>query len=130
MAGQLIAAILGLIKRGELSKASENLNDIYYDILKQDAAFFREIPEEKLTETLLQEHNYTNGHIEILAGLFHAEAELRLAKGDNSGCVEYSRKSLRLFEFIDRAQKTYSLEREIMMNSIRERIRYYNSPGS
>jgi hypothetical protein len=122
MIGDLIASILGLIKKGDYKKASEQLGKIYYDILKEDAAFFRTIPEDDLTHKLLKEHNYTNGHLEILAELFNAEADLELAQGNRSGSLEYSKKSIILFEFIDREQKTYSTDRDEKMTAIRNRI--------
>jgi hypothetical protein len=122
MIGDLIASILGLIKKGDYQKASEQLGKIYYDMLKEDAAFFRTIPADELTHKLLKEHNYTNGHLEILAELFNAEAELELAQGNRSGSLEYSRKSIILFEFIDREQKTYSTDRDEKMTAIRNRI--------
>lgn len=75
-----------------------------------------------MTHKLLYEHNYTNSHLEILAELFNAEAELTFAQGKKSESIEYSRKSLILFEFIDADQKTYSLERINKMESIRKRI--------
>jgi len=122
MFGELLRGIIGLIRKGEYNKASEQIGRVYYDILKEDASFFRTIPEEELTHKLLLEHNYTNGHLEILAELFNAEAELSLAQGNKSGSIEYSRKSLILFEFIDADQKIYSLERINKMESIRKRI--------
>lgn len=122
MLGDLLAGIFGLIRKGDVTQASENLERIYYDILKDDASFFRSIPKEDLTHKLLDEHNYTNGHLEILAELFNAEAELALAKGNMPGAMEYSEKSLLLFEFIDLEQKTLSMERLEKMTAIRERI--------
>lgn len=122
MLGTLIAGILGLIKKGDYKQATEQLGNIYYDMLKEDAVFFRAVPEEELTHKLLDEHNYTNGHLEILAELFNAEAELELAQGNKSGSLEYSRKSLILIEFIDAEEKTYSPERINKMTAIRERI--------
>ena len=122
MLGDLIAAVLGLIKKGDYKRASEQLGKIYYDMLKEDAAFFRTIPADELTHKLLKEHNYTNGHLEILAELFNSEAELEFAQGNRSGCLEYSTKSLILFEFIDNEQKTYSLAKTEKMNAIRNRI--------
>ncbi len=91
-------------------------------MLKEDASFFRSIPKEDLTHKLLEEHNYTNGHLEILAELFNAEAELAAAEGNLKGCLEYSEKSLLLFEFIDLQQKTLSLDRLDKMTAIRDRI--------
>ena len=122
MLGELIGALLGLIKKGDYKLASEQLGKMYYDFLKQDAAFFSLIPEEELTHKLLKEHNYTYGHLEILAELFNVEAELKLAQGNKAGCHEYSVKALTLFEFIDREQKIYSLEREKKMMAIRKRL--------
>jgi len=122
MLGNLIAAVLGLVKKGDYYKASEELGRIYYDMLKEDAAFFRDIPAGELTSKLMNEHNFTNGHLEILAELFNAEAELELAQGNKSGSLEYSKKSLLLFEFIDLEQRTLYPERLGKMAAIRKRI--------
>jgi hypothetical protein len=122
MIGDLIAGVLGLIKKGDLNKASEQIERICYDMLKQDSSFFRNIPAGELTDKLVSEHNYTNGHLEILAELFNAEAELEMAQGNMAGSLEYFLKSLTLFKFIDTEQKTYSSERIIKMTSIAERI--------
>jgi hypothetical protein len=122
MFGEMIAVILGLIKKGEYKQASLRLDKIYYDMLKQDSSFFHRIPEEELTNKLLNEHNFTNGHLEILAGLFDAEAELKLAQGNRTESLEYSRKSLIIYEFIDKEFKIYSQERIDRMSAIRERL--------
>lgn len=122
MIAKMIAGILGKIINKDYSSAAEELGNIYYDILKQDASFFSSIPEDKLTNTLLQEHNYTNDHLAVLAELFNAEAELALAQDNKPTGLEFSRKALRLFEFIDTEQKTFSLERINKMDSIRKRI--------
>jgi len=122
MLGDLLRALFGLIEKGELGTASDNLERIYYDMLKQDAAFFRNIPAEDLAKKLLQEHNYTGGHLEILAELFRAEAELSYAKGKQDDCIEFSRKSLMLFEFTERETKTFSPERFGKMEELRKRL--------
>jgi hypothetical protein len=122
MLGDLISAVFGLARKGDFQQATEKLERIYYDMLKEDAAFFRSIPKEDLTHKLLDEHNYTNGHLEILAELFNAEAELAFAQGNPHGCLEYSEKALLLFEFIDLKQKTLSMDRLDKMSNIRDRI--------
>jgi hypothetical protein len=119
---KFLGEVLGLIKKGDLKKASDQLEDGYNTFLREDSSFFKSIPEDKLTQNLLLEHNYTNGHLEILAELFNAEAELDMAKGEKSDCLEYSRKAIILFEFIDNEQKTYSVERLDKMAGIRKRI--------
>ena len=121
--GDLIRGIFGLIKNGNFEQARQKLDDLYYEVLKEDAAFFSVIPEDKITQKLLIEHNYTNGHLEILAKLLFAESELALATGYRSESLEYSRKSLTLLAFIDSEYKLYSQERLDTMEKIRERIK-------
>jgi hypothetical protein len=122
MFGELLAGIMGLIRKGEYTRASDQIGRVYNDMLKEDASFFRALPENDLTKSLLENHNYTNGHLEILAELFNAEAELSLARGNRAGSLEFSRKSLILFEFVDADQKTYSLERVNKIETIKQRI--------
>jgi hypothetical protein len=124
MIGDFIAAIMGLIREGKLEEAEERLSNLYYDVLKEDAAFFRNLKKEDLTNKLLENHNYTNSHLEILAELFNAEAELNLSRKDFHLCFDYSQKSLIIFEFVDAEQKLYSPERISKMESIRKRIEW------
>jgi len=119
---KFISEFLGLIKKGELKEASDKLENAYNTFLKEDAVFFRSIPAGELTNKLLKEHNYTNGHLEVLAELFNAEAELRLARNDRPGCLEFSEKSLIIFEFLDKEYKTYSMERINRMDNLRNLI--------
>ncbi len=120
---RVLAVILGLMKKGDFRKAAENLENTYHNLLKEDAAYFRQIPEEDLTSDLLEKHNYTNVHLEVLAELFNAEAELCLTQNDRSSCLAYSRKSLLLFRFIDTEYKTYLQERLDKIKTIEARIR-------
>lgn len=123
MLGDLIAGILGLIKKGDIEHATGKLENLYQKMLQEDSSFFRDIPENELTDTLLHKHNYTNGHLEVLAELFNAEAELCLAQNNKSGSLEYSRKSLRLFIFIESEYRLYSQDRIDKMEVIRERLK-------
>ena len=128
MLGDMLAAIFGLVRKGDFEQATEKLERIYYDVMKEDASFFRSIPKEDLTHKLLEEHNYTNGLLEILAELFNAEAELAGAMGNSTECLEYSEKSLLLFEFVDLHQKTLSMDRLDKMTIIRDRIYKLRNP--
>lgn len=100
MLSDLITGIFGLIKKGEFQQASKQLENAYFDYLKEDAAYFRNIKKENLTTDLIKKHNYTNGHLEILSELFFTEAELLYANGNQGESIEYYEKSLMLFEFV------------------------------
>lgn len=124
---KFLAVVFGLMKKGEYQEASEHLEKTYYELLKQDAAYFRKIPQDDLTSDLLKKHNYTNGHLEILAELFNAEAEIRKAKGDIKGNISFSQKSLILYRFVDKELRTYSQERLDKIARIESRIKELGS---
>ena len=102
MMGDLIAAIVGLLKRKEPEQAERLLERGYMEFLHKDASFFQLIPKDQLTNHLLETHNYTNGHLEILSELFYAEAIVKEAKGDQTGAKTYFEKSLILLELPSR----------------------------
>ena len=122
MLAELIAGILGLIKSGKFEQASESLENAYFDFLKQDAAFFRSIPKEKLTDELLALHDFTNDHLEILSELFHAEAQLHHSQKHFPPSLEYFEKALILQEFIAKQSKAYSVDKQEKINALRLKI--------
>jgi hypothetical protein len=122
MLGDLIRGILGLITRGDLKQADEKLSEAYYTMLRKDAWVFQNIPIHELTKRLLEEHNFTNGHLEILAELFYAEANLKSARKKFADSLLYLEKSLVLFEFVDQTGRTFSNDRQEKMEQIRKRI--------
>jgi hypothetical protein len=122
MIGELIAGILGLIKKGEFEQASQSIENAYLNILKEDASLFRRINKEKLTEELIKVHNYTNDHLEILSELFYAEAELLFAKNMYKESLEYYEKTLLLCKYVEKESKSFSQERHIKLLQIQNRI--------
>ena len=122
MIADLIALILGLIKKGNIPQATKLLDNAYREFLKEDASFFRNLPKEKLTDELLSEHNYSNDHLKILSELFFAEGEIHYAKEENRRAFEYYEKSLLLLEFTEQNSNTFSLTNESRMNKIKEKI--------
>lgn len=122
MIAELIAGILGLIKKGEFEKASAAIDQVYYDMLKEDAAFFRNIELDKLTDKLIQEHNYTKDHLEILAELFFVDAELNKAKKEEELALFNYKKSLKLFEFILNDSAIFSIDKQSKISTIEKEI--------
>jgi tetratricopeptide (TPR) repeat protein len=122
MFGELIRAIIGYITRGDYQLAQEKLTEAYLTFLRKDVSFFMNIPTEELSTTLMADHNYTNGHLEILAELFYAEALLHDAKGDPAESLIFYEKALKLFTFTDEANRTYSDDRIEKISRIRTRM--------
>jgi hypothetical protein len=122
MMAELIAGILGLIKKGDFKTASQSIDNAYQDLLEKDAAFFNNIPAEKLTDVLIGEHNYANGHLEILSELFYAQAELSYAQKKNKDSLGFYQKSLSLLEFVIKGSQTYSIEKQSKLTYLEYRI--------
>jgi len=122
MLAQLIAGILKLIKTGTFNQASQALENAYHFAFQHDSLKLRDIPEEKLVENLLKELHYTSGHLEMLAELFFAEAELLRAEEKQPDSSLLYRKSLALYEYIDRESRSFSQDRQDKMLIIRDRL--------
>jgi len=122
MLGELLRAIFGMISKGRFDQAQQSISEAYLTLLRQDSAFFQGLPAEKLTTALIEDHNFTHAHLEILAELMFAEAELNDALDRKPESLIFYNKSLLLFEFVDKAYKTYSAERLERMQKIRLKI--------
>ncbi len=122
MLAELVAGILGMIKKGKFEEASESLDNAYMNLLKEDAGFFRDLPLENISEKLINEHNYTNGHLEILLELFYAEAELHYAKGNLNESLPFYKKSKLLLEYVLNESGTFSFEKQSRLSKLHDRI--------
>lgn len=122
MLAELVAGILGLISKGDFQKASQSIDNAYQDLLKQDAGYFDKIPLNQLTNSLIQEHNYTSGHLEILSELIYTQAELSYAHRNYNESLEYYQKSLFLLEFVIKETQTFSFEKQSRLSYLENRI--------
>lgn len=122
MIGDLIAAFLGLLKKGDLDQAEKLIERGYNELLRKDASFFLLIPKEQLTDRLISEHHYEHFHLEILSELFFAEASLAEAQNKPAHSLACFEKSQLLTEFLERDDKTWSAKREERKEVLREKI--------
>ncbi len=122
MLAELVAGILGLIKKGDFKRASESIENAYKELLKEDAVFFSKIPIEELTDKLIREHNYTSGHLEILSELFYTQAELLFAEQKYHESCEYYQRSLHLYKFVINKAQTFSFDKQSKLTYMEKRI--------
>lgn len=122
MLGNFIAAIFARIKNKDFEEAAEVLENSYQTLLRTDASFFYAIPTNDLTQTLIEEHNYTNGHLEILSELLLAEGELRFAEQKWAQSLHCFQKSKILMAFLELNSKSHSLSRQSNLKLIAKRI--------
>lgn len=122
MLGDFLRAIFGMINRKEYHQAQDKLNEAFVTLLKKDATFFDGIAVEELMAALMQEPNFTEEYMEILAELLYARAMLSEAQHKKAESADNYRKSLILFEYVDDVGETFSFERQSRINSIREKL--------
>jgi len=122
MIGDLIAAFLGLLKKGDLDQAEKMIERGYIELLHNDASFFLLIPKEQLTDQLVGEHHYEHYHLEILAELFYAEAKLAEAQNKPEHSLACYEKSQILTTFLEQHDKTWSARREERKNFLGDKI--------
>ncbi|WP_430813880.1 hypothetical protein [Carboxylicivirga sp. RSCT41] len=127
MMAEMIAIFLGLLKKGDTKQAEKRLNNAYRDLLKEDAAFFNQLPVEQLTIELLEKHNYTHQHLKILSELFYAEGELSLKKDDKQNAGVVFKKALYIREFIESSVATFSFADQERINLLKQRIKDLSS---
>lgn len=123
MMGDFIAAIMARIRKKDFEKASEMLENSYQTLLQSDASFFYNIPAEALTQTLLEKHNYTYNHLEILSELFLAQAELLFAQNKKEQSRQCYQKAKTLMEFLDKNSGNLSIQRSSNLTLIQNRIK-------
>jgi tetratricopeptide (TPR) repeat protein len=123
MLGEFVAGMMSFLKRGEFNRANEMIEAAFTDFLKQDAAYFNNLPVEKLTHHLLKEHNYSYGHLEVLAELFKVQAELYYRQGKNEESLVFFEKALVVLQFVVNESKTYSQEKETRLVELQEKVR-------
>ncbi len=122
MLAELIAGILGLIKKGKLEEAGDELDRAYDSILKDDADKIRQIPSEKIVEELNFKFNYSSDQMEMISDIFYAEAELFYAKGEKEECLESYKKSLLLLQNVMEHTDTFSFKRQHRISLLSQKI--------
>lgn len=122
MLGDFIAAIFARMRRKDYEKADELLENSYQTLLRTEASFFYIIPVEKLTNTLIEDHHYTNNHLEILSELLFTEAELRFAEEKCTQSLHCFQKAKVLMEFLEQNSGSMSLQRQNNLSLITNRI--------
>ena len=90
--------------------------------MKQDSAFFCKIPIENLSKELIQIHNYTSGHLNIISQLFFAQADLIYTAEKFRESLDYYERSVILLDFVIIESGTFYFQKQSKQQYIRSRI--------
>ncbi len=122
MFGEMLKGILAMIRKKNYEEASEAIENAYKELLQKNSFEILKVSPENLLEVLQNEYNYEQQHLEIISGLLFAEAELDFAQNDLSKSLANFKKSLIILNYLDKEQKTYSLERQNRIAEVENRI--------
>jgi hypothetical protein len=122
MMAELLAILLGLIKKGDTQQAQKRINNAYRDFLKQDAVFFDAISADEMINELLEKHDYTNDHLNILSQLFYVEGEVSIkTQNQERGKLMFA-KALKILNYLDQTEANFSLERNNRIQQVSDRL--------
>lgn len=115
---KVIARLLG--KPPELQL--EIIDESYLDLLDLDLKRLDDLPLEAVLEYLNHERQYHEDQLEFLAEMFYRHGQLLLESSQFHAGRRRLQGALLIFEFLDRQQAVYSLERQDRMQAIRQAI--------
>jgi hypothetical protein len=122
MFGEMLAGIFGLLRKRRYEEASQAIENAYTELLKKNASDILKVDTSELTEVLKKDFGFSQQHLEVVAGLLHAEAELNFRQKNFSESKILYQKSLTILKYLDKEQKVYSVERQNQISDIRKRI--------
>ena len=122
MFGEMLAGILGLIRKRRYQEASRAIENTCVELLRKNTSDILKVDADKLPETLQRDFNFNQQQLEIVAGLLYAEAELNYRQNKFPESKSNFQKSLTIFKYLDSEQKTYSMERLTRISDIEKRI--------
>ena len=114
--GKVLTLLPGLNKNGQLTYAYEASEQIIKTELDIDIRRLINMPSDELINYLKSEKYYTNQNLGKLADILFLTAQYAT---DNDKQSLYL-KSLSVFEYLETAEKTYAIDRQLKIKQIRE----------
>jgi hypothetical protein len=118
--GQVLAKLMGFKEKGDFMGGLELLNETFSSMLHINSGDLNRISSDKLVSYLTDDLQFTLTQVSLVAELLFQEAELynQLAKQEDAN--SRYRKVLILYNYINREEKAYSIEREQRSEMIRQ----------
>lgn len=129
MFGEMLAGIFGLLRKKRYEEASRAIENAYTELLRKNVSDIFKTDDNKLTEVLEKDFGFNQQQLEVVAGLLYAEAELHYRQENFSKSKSLFQKSLTIFRYLDKVQKTYSVERQNQIADIEKRVSEISQKG-
>ncbi|HOO19557.1 MAG TPA: hypothetical protein PK296_05160 [Paludibacteraceae bacterium] len=116
-----IAAMLGLREKGFPEDALKMADETYRELLHYDLKELTVMPIEKFIETIRQ-RNYNISILNLLSQITHETATSFEADHQTKTAKIFYLKSLELYHLLNEKDKTFSFEREIRIEELKNKL--------
>jgi hypothetical protein len=116
-----IAAMLGLREKGFPEDALKMADETYRELLHYDLKELTVMPIEKFIETIHQK-NYNVSILNLLSQITHETATSFEADHQTESAKIFYLKSLELYHLLNEKDKTFSFEREIRIEELKNKL--------
>lgn len=113
--GELLAKITGSGKNTNASETIEEVSQVLNENMNWDIDQLLEIPENEFTDTIKENQLLDDVNIEILADVL-----VKVAEHHPSNKKELLKRSLMMYEYLERTNMTFSFTRNQKMESVKE----------
>jgi hypothetical protein len=121
--GKILADLLGLKTRGQLSEGIEAAEQTLKNELDLNIDVLITIPAEEFIKSLQEGQNFSDENLDNLADIFFLIAEEPDQKGlDNEKKKKLYERSLTIYQYLDNKGTTYSFDRHYKIEKIRNAI--------
>jgi len=115
---RVIAAMLGFREKGFPEDSLRLADETFRELLKFDIDELAIMPIEKFNEAVRTE-KYTTSYLEALAELAYETANAYIAQENNEKANLFFEKSLHLYYLLNEKDKTFSFEREMIIDELK-----------
>lgn len=122
MMADLIAGVLGLMKKKQFPEAEQKINRAFDEFFHQNAEYFDDISSKNFVEVLKSKGQFTNEHFQLLSDLFYVRGKLYFAQNKINESLEFYQKSLALLDYVDQHSQTYSFDNQKNISDIKNKI--------
>jgi hypothetical protein len=117
--GKILADLAGLVNEGKVSDGIEITNQALKNALDLDINELIELPSYKLLDTLVNKKKLSNENIEVIANILLLIADNLSEENDILKRKNFYEKCLLLFDYISQNTSTYSFDRHIKIEKIK-----------
>ena len=120
--GKMIAAILGLLKKGEVTQAQRLYSEGIKRAFNMDDDRVLEMSVDKLRLIFENQFGESFEGLEIMAGLISKGGDIQLKNNNHEKAEQCYLKALELFNLVEMESQTFSLSRQAEMGKVTQLV--------